>query len=259
MNQFFKLYKFLFEDEEYKRLSIESKVVYSIMIDRNELSTQNNLIDDKGQVYIFMTANDIQDKINCSKQTAHNILKELEVKNLIYKVRQGLGKPNKVYVQNLDIKKSKNHTSKGLKNRLQEVQNLDPNKTNINKTEYNKTEYNKTDINNKSGALAPDKEIVFQIPLKDSSYYNLNKQDVDTYKSLYPNINIEQEIKNIIGWNIANPSKRKTKKGIKKHINTWLSSSNQNKGGVKDDRNASKQIERDREINKLISRKVTRV
>lgn len=227
MEKFFKLYKFLFEDEEYKRLSIESKVVYSIMIDRNELSIKNNLIDDSGQVYIFMTANDIQDKINCSKQTAHNILKELEVKNLIYKVRQGLGKPNKVYVQNLDIKKSKNHTSKSLKNRLQEVQNLDPNKTNINKTEYNKT-----DINNKSGALAPDKETVFQIPLKDGSYYNLNRQDIDTYKSLYSNIDIEQEIRNIIGWNIANPSKRKTKKGIKKHINTWLSSSNQNKGGV---------------------------
>ena len=34
MEKFFKLYKFLFEYEEYKRLSIESKVVYSIMIDR---------------------------------------------------------------------------------------------------------------------------------------------------------------------------------------------------------------------------------
>ncbi|MBS5794825.1 MAG: hypothetical protein KIC92_08780 [Clostridiales bacterium] len=50
---------------------------------------------------------------------------------------------------------SKNHTFKCLKNRLQEVQNLEANKTNINNTKYNKT-----DINNKSGALAPDKETV---------------------------------------------------------------------------------------------------
>ena len=221
MEQFFKLYKVLFE-QEFNNMSLGAKVIYSIMMDRNELSIKNNLIDDSGKVYIFMTINDIRDKINCSRQTAHNILKELEVKNLIYKVRQGLCKPNKIYVQKIDINRSKNHTSKCLKNRLQEIQNLDANKTNINKTKYNKT-----DINNKSGALAPDKETVFQIPLKDNSYYSLNKQDIDTYKSLYPNIDMEQEIRNIIGWNIANPSKRKTKEIIKKHINTWLSKVNQ--------------------------------
>ncbi|MFR4987103.1 MAG: replication initiator protein A [Lachnospirales bacterium] len=221
MEQFFKLYKVLFE-QEFNNMSLGAKVIYSIMMDRNELSIKNNLIDDSGKVYIFMTINDIRDKINCSRQTAHNILKELEVKNLIYKVRQGLCKPNKIYVQKIDINRSKNHTSKCLKNRLQEIQNLDANKTNINKTKYNKT-----DINNNSGALAPDKETVFQIPLKDNSYYSLNKQDIDTYKSLYPNIDMEQEIRNIIGWNIANPSKRKTKEIIKKHINTWLSKANQ--------------------------------
>ena len=221
MEQFFKLYKVLFE-QEFNNMSLGAKVIYSIMMDRNELSIKNNLIDDSGKIYIFMTINDIRDKINCSRQTAHNILKELEVKNLIYKVRQGLCKPNKIYVQKIDINRSKNHTSKCLKNRLQEIQNLDANKTNINKTKYNKT-----DINNNSGALAPDKETVFQIPLKDNSYYSLNKQDIDTYKSLYPNIDMEQEIRNIIGWNIANPSKRKTEVSIKKHINAWLSKANQ--------------------------------
>ena len=221
VEQFFKLYKVLFE-EEFNNMSLGAKVIYSIMMDRNELSIKNNLIDDSGQVYIFMTINDIRDKISCSRQTAHNILKELEVKNLIYKVRQGLCKPNKIYVQKIGINRSKNHTSKCLKNRLQEIQNLDPNKTNINKTEYNKT-----DINNKSETLASDNEMVFQIPLKGNSYYSLNKQDIDIYKSLYPNIDTEQEIRNIIGWNIANPSKRKTEVSIKKHINAWLSKANQ--------------------------------
>ena len=221
VEQFFKLYKVLFE-EEFNNMSLGAKVIYSIMMDRNELSIKNNLIDDSGKVYIFMTINDIRDKISCSRQTAHNILKELEVKNLIYKVRQGLCKPNKIYVQKIDINKSKNHTSKCLKNRLQEIQNLDPNKTNINKTKYNKT-----DINNKSETLASGKEMVFQIPLKGNSYYSLNKQDIDIYKSLYPNIDTEQEIRNIIGWNIANPSKRKTEVSIKKHINAWLSKANQ--------------------------------
>ena len=86
MEQFFKLYKILFE-EEFSNMSLDAKVIYSIMMDRNELSIKNNLIDDSGQVYIFMTINDIRDKISCSRQTAHNILKELEVKNLIYENR----------------------------------------------------------------------------------------------------------------------------------------------------------------------------
>ena len=34
------------------------------------------------------------------------------------------------------------------------------------KTNINKTECNKTDINNKSGALAPDKEMVFPNTIK---------------------------------------------------------------------------------------------
>ena len=226
MEQYFKLYKFLFEDE-FKSLSIGAKIIYSVMIDRMELSIKNNWMDNEGKSYIFMTIEDIQEKINCSKQTAQNVLKELEYKELIIRVRQGFGKPNKIYVQKIDFKKSKNHNSRSLKNRLQEVQILDPNKTNINKTEYNKT-----DINNKSGAKAPDKEVAFEVPLKDGSYYGISQQDIDIYKNLYPNIDIDQEIKNIIGWNMANASKRKTKVGIKKHINTWLSRANQNKGGT---------------------------
>ncbi len=159
--------------------------------------------------------------------------------NQFFKLYKFLFEDEEIYIPNLDLKKYKNYTSRSLKfspmksknqpyevqnldlrsqkNRLQEVKNLDPNKTNINKTEYNKTEYN-----NKSCALAQDKETVkFQIPLKDGSYYKLNDNDIEIYKGLYPNIDVEQEIKNIIGWNMANASKRKTKVGIKKHINTW--------------------------------------
>ena len=258
MNQFFKLYKFLFEDEEYKSLSIESKVVYSIMIDRNELSIKNNLIDDSGQVYIFMKIEEIQKIFNCSNKTAIKSLKELEKIGLIKIEKQGGNRSNKIFIKTFDKCKNytlgdventrqrcKKYTSEDVKNTPNDVKKVHTIKTNINKTEYNKT-----DINNKSGALAPDKETVFQIPLKDGSYYNLNKQDVDTYKSLYPNIDIEQEIRNIIGWNIANPSKRKTKKGIKKHINTWLSSSNQNKGGVSFGKHIKGQVTSNTESNK---------
>ena len=225
MEQYFKLYKFLFEDE-FKNLSIESKVLYSIMLDRKDLSIKNNLIDENGQVYIFMKIEEIKKLINCGEQKAVKILRELDIIGLIKKCKSGFNKPNKIYLKS-QYWSNENHNTGAMKIKEMGLPKSQSIKTNINKTENNKTENN-----NKSGAKAPDKETVFQIPLKDGSFYNLNQQDIDFYKSLYSNIDIEQEIKNIIGWNMANDGKRKTKVGIKKHINTWLSRANQNKGGT---------------------------
>ena len=73
-----------------------------------------------------------------------------------------------------------------------------------------------------------EQEQLFKIPLKNGEYYILCQEQVDIYKNLYPNINIEQELKNIIGWNLSNVNKRKTIKGINNHINSWLQKSNSN-------------------------------
>ncbi len=139
------------------------------------LSIQNNLIDDKGQVYIFMKIEEIQKIFNCSNKTAIKNLKELEEIDLIRIEKQGGTRSNKIFIKALDkckkytlgdeentLKRCKNYTSEDVKNTLNNVKKLHTIKTNINKTENNKT-----DINNKSGALAPDKETVFQIHLKD--------------------------------------------------------------------------------------------
>ena len=124
------------------------------------LSIQNNLIDDSGQVYIFMKIEEIQKIFNCSNKTAIKSLKELEKIGLIKIEKQGGNRSNKIFIKTFD--KCKNYTSEDVENTPNDVKKVHTIKTNINKTEYNKT-----DINNKSGALAPDKETVFQIPLKD--------------------------------------------------------------------------------------------
>ena len=139
------------------------------------LSIQNNLIDDKGQVYIFMKIEEIQKIFNCSNKTAIKSLKELEKIGLIKIEKQGGNRSNKIFIKTFDKCKNytlgdventrqrcKKYTSEDVKNTPNDVKKVHTIKTNINKTKYNKT-----DINNKSGALAPDKETVFQIPLKD--------------------------------------------------------------------------------------------
>lgn len=46
---------------------------------------------------------------------------------------------------------------------------------------------------------------------------------VTQYKELYPNVDVEQELKKMKAWSISNPSKRKTKRGMLNFVNNWLS------------------------------------
>lgn len=69
----------------------------------------------------------------------------------------------------------------------------------------------------------PAQPSVAELPLNDNSLYTIYQDDVDKWKGLYPAVDVEQELKKMIGWLDANPTRRKTKSGIKKFINGWLS------------------------------------
>ena len=73
---------------------------------------------------------------------------------------------------------------------------------------------------------------VEEIPLNDGRMYPLFRKDVDEYARLYPAVDIGQELRNIRGWCMANPERRKTKRGVNRFINGWLSKA-QDKGGRK--------------------------
>ena len=91
----------LFSDEQYKQLSPEAKILYAILLSRMELSAKNGWIDDQGRVYIICTLSEIMEKLNCADNKATKLMNELESKcSLIERKRQGLGKPNLIYVKN---------------------------------------------------------------------------------------------------------------------------------------------------------------
>lgn len=81
----------------------------------------------------------------------------------------------------------------------------------------------------------PIKEIFISLPLNDKTEHEVEKSEIDTWKDLYPSVNIEQELRSMKGWLIANSTKRKTKKGINRFINNWLAREQDkgypNKGG----------------------------
>ena len=98
---FYRVPKVLFTKEQFKQLSAEAKILYGIMLDKLDLSVKNKWGDEKGRVYIIYTIEQIMADMNCADQKATKLLDELEKKcGLIERKRQGLGKPNLIFVKN---------------------------------------------------------------------------------------------------------------------------------------------------------------
>jgi hypothetical protein len=74
---------------------------------------------------------------------------------------------------------------------------------------------------------------IAKLPTNKTGEYFLVKFDaIETWKRLYPAVDIEQELRNIEGWLLSNPQRRKTERGMPNFITTWLSKE-QDKGGRK--------------------------
>ena len=81
-------------------LSETTKILYMILLDRTRLSIKNRgWSNNQGHVYIHFTISELADTLSKSEMTIKNSLSALEKADLIYRQRQGIGLPNKIYVK----------------------------------------------------------------------------------------------------------------------------------------------------------------
>lgn len=73
------------------------------------------------------------------------------------------------------------------------------------------------------GAEAAPDPIVAELLLNDKTTYAVNEGQVAKWASLYPAVDVMAELRKMVGWCDANPKKRKTRQGIQRFINSWLS------------------------------------
>ena len=180
---FFRIPKILITDPIFKKLSLEAKVLYGMMMDRLVLSAKNGWKDNTGRIYIYFTIEDICENLTCGKDKAVKALKELEKDiGLIERRKQGQGKPTMIFVKNftrvleegedigtpdfgkVEVKNAKNQnprlrkirslaydksedkTSENKESSFLENRILDFGKTEGNNTENKKTDSNKTNL-----------------------------------------------------------------------------------------------------------------
>jgi len=148
---FLRVPKILLQNDTFKGISAEAKLLYSILFDRTELSNRNGWRDDQDRVYIIFTIAEITESMNCGNKKAIQLLDELEHKaGLIERKRQGLGKTNLIYVKSFfrtvdnfgerHFLKFENQTSGGLKIKPLEVSESNPTNTDNKKTDINQTD-----------------------------------------------------------------------------------------------------------------------
>ncbi|HEM6511300.1 replication initiator protein A [Streptococcus suis] len=155
--RFYRIPKVLVESVYYRQMSTESKFTYAILKDRFELSLKNNWVDENGDVYLIFTVEELQSILGYGKNKVIKIKKELAEYGLLEEVRQGLNKPNLLYLGNVtsdlenvnsdfpqakplpeaevsksNFQKFQNQTSRSSKNKLQEVSGPNSNDTNLN-------------------------------------------------------------------------------------------------------------------------------
>ena len=143
-------------DEDFKELSLRSKIVYMLIFDRRSYSMKNNWYDKNGDVYVYFPIEEFMKVLSCSRQSIVNAKKELVEIGLIKEVRQGVNKPNRLYI-NGSLENRPQDVQKldagSLENRPQDVQKLDAGSLenrpqDVQKLDGIKTKYIKTNITN---------------------------------------------------------------------------------------------------------------
>ncbi|MHB7920413.1 replication initiator protein A [Staphylococcus hominis] len=163
--RFYQLPKYLFEDEYFKKMSAEAKIMYALLKDRFELSIQNEWVDKNNNIYFIFSNKHLCEYLGYAEQKIIKLKKELVKFNLLTQERVGLNKPNRLYLlkPNYAIKSSRTKelpnsqfqnnefgSSRTVNLSGQELPNSQSNDTNYNKTNYNKTKNNDMyDLNDK--------------------------------------------------------------------------------------------------------------
>ena len=180
---FYRIPKMLMTEPHFKKLSSDAKILYGLMLDRMGLSMKNNWIDKENKVYIFFTLEDVQKSLNCSHTTGVKIFAELDVVTgigLIERVKQGQGKPARIYVKNFIL------SVDTVDNSVDTVENSDNGNPDFKKVEV-KTSTNEKSRVQKNGSA--DFKNAY------SNQINCNKHNLSDieYQSIYPHVSLTPE------------------------------------------------------------------
>ena len=137
-NAFYQFPQWLLKEEPYKDLGDKAKLMYMLLFDRRTLSIKNKWYDDDGQIYMYFTNEQFMRELNCSEKTIIKAKKELSQIGLLKEIRQGINKPNRLYINGAvestgqELKKVQHGAVESTGQELKKVQGINTNNINTN-------------------------------------------------------------------------------------------------------------------------------
>ena len=101
-NQFYQMPKFLFKGD-FKELSNDARVLYSLLRDRHQLSIKNKWVNKNNEVYMIYTRLEMADMLGITDKPTLKAVNLLIKLNLLEEARQGLNKPNLLYLTHVTV------------------------------------------------------------------------------------------------------------------------------------------------------------
>ena len=95
MPPFFRYPRFLLKMD----LSQTAKLLYSLLLDRSELSQKNGWQDSEGRTYIVYPVSEIAEMLDKGSTAIKAALNELDAAGLLVRERRGFSAPNRLYVK----------------------------------------------------------------------------------------------------------------------------------------------------------------
>ncbi|MBR1970223.1 MAG: replication initiator protein A [Clostridia bacterium] len=190
-HKYYQVPKELYINPRYKTvINNDAKMLYALLLDRMELSRTNGWVEDDGTIFLIFKREDLADMLGICVTTVWRAIKQLKEVGLIEEKRQGLNRPNLIYIgkidysvpneevtetdkivvddntsesfissdiENLKVRTFTAEKSGVLNNKSQDISNLKPNDTdNINNPDFIDTD----DIETESIYKAKEKNII---------------------------------------------------------------------------------------------------
>ncbi|MCM1233108.1 MAG: replication initiator protein A [Ruminococcus flavefaciens] len=90
--------RWLFTDPRYTALALETKVAYTFLLNRFQLSRLNGWVNEDGAVFIIYTRRSLAEEMQVSYRKIIEAMKELSAAGLIWEKRCGRGDANQIYL-----------------------------------------------------------------------------------------------------------------------------------------------------------------
>ncbi len=236
---FYRIPKMLFTEPYFCKMSNDSKILYGLMLDRMGISGKNNWRDENNRIFIYFTLEDIQKYLNCSHTKGVKLTAELENMNLIESVKQGQGKPTRIYIKKFftsanktyqqkftdypqsypqesqNFTKQEMQTCENEKSGLPKIGSTDISKTDTNNNNYNNNEFNNIECN-KSKSMSCHNEITdydYDNDLKHNNSDNIDEYPLNKFVNKHKKQQqFENFVKEQINYNllISNNPEEKT-------------------------------------------------